>query len=91
MSRTETRKITRRFLVLTMLLACFFTLVLSGSAPQHRAQAVVCCSTCDETFQDCYLNCGEPPVGQGFYWYNQCINACARRHSECTESCDSGC
>lgn len=91
MPRREKRKMTHRFFVFAVLVAFCLALALSGGAPKSHVQAVVCCSTCDETFQDCYMNCGEPPVGQGFYQYNQCISACALRHGQCQDTCDSGC
>ena len=73
-------RLIRKFAVLGILVACLGFLSLGTST----SKAVVCCSTCEPSFEECTLGCGDPPLGA-------CLTFCNFRLNRCFATCDPGC
>ena len=71
------KKVWRRLLVLTVLIASLIVLSLN-----QDARATTCCSTCDANLQHCFDNCHGVP---------SCNDRCLLTWDGCYETCDDGC
>jgi hypothetical protein len=86
MSGVVANRLTRRLGVLCILLIGL--LALSSGPAVSDVHADVCCSSCDETYGQCQLNCEYNPRGGTI---GLCFDLCFDEYTFCFNHCDEGC
>ena len=74
MSELKKRRLTRRLLMLGLLL--FSLVLLTSGAGQRTAIAVPDCSACEDIYVDCLTHSPEPTTGSCYSQYEWCQTHC---------------
>jgi hypothetical protein len=79
MLKLHARKLTRRLLMLIVLVAAVVS--LSYNPAERRALAVVPCEQCETNYNNCVISCGDPASGA-------CLTFCQRQYNRCISTCE---